>query len=433
MRCRTVVREIIDTARLAHALLSAWNHEQSDRRAEHLSDTGAMSSPHQPATEQRTYLSRFASRRPLYETSQQRSLEWLAAAHCAAEGARSDAERDAFAVRIKKVIDRCACGTAAIGSRGHVVPDVGRTNWDDAAIYDLHRHPRGMGTAARSRFFQEQVTAYFQQEYAEEAIAPSDLIHVTCTGYVAPSGAQRIVAERGWGASTRVTHAYHMGCYAAVPAVRLAMGNLRVPAPRDTQASQRVDIVHTELCSLHLDPSDHAIEQLVVQSLFADGLIRYSVDSREPQSGALEILALSERVIPDSADAMSWMLSDAGMAMTLARDVPERIGAALRGFVTDLYGQAELDAHVELPRSIFAVHPGGPRIIDGVRERLELSQAQVQVSRDVLFAFGNMSSATLPHIWMRLLESADVSVGTLILSLAFGPGLTMCGALFRKC
>jgi predicted naringenin-chalcone synthase len=81
---------------------------------------------------------------------------------------------------------------------------------------------------------------------------------------------------------------------------------------------------------------------------------------------------------------------------------------------------------------VFAVHPGGPRIIDRVRERLELTQAQVQASRDVLFAFGNMSSATLPHVWMQLANDPCVSSGTLIVSLAFGPGLTMCGAMFRK-
>ena len=129
---------------------------------------------------------------------------------------------------------------------------------------------------------------------------------------------------------------------------------------------------------------------------------------------------------------MSWVLSDAGMTMTLSRDVPERIGDALRVFVTDLYRDAGLDVHAELARSVFAVHPGGPRIVDGVRERLELTQAQVQASRDVLFAFGNMSSATLPHIWQQLSDDPRVARGTLIVSLAFGPGLTMCGALLRK-
>jgi predicted naringenin-chalcone synthase len=328
------------------------------------------------------------------------------------------------------MIDRCACGAASIGSRGFVVPDVGSTDWTDAAIYDLSRHPSGSGTAARTKFYQASVAAYFQQEYAVERVAPSDLIHVTCTGYVAPSGAQRVVAERGWGAETRVTHAYHMGCYASVPAVRLAIASLRNPAA-DAQNAPRVDIVHTELSSLHLDPSDHTIEQLVVQSLFADGLIRYSLDHRA-RPGGFEILAVAERVLPDSAESMSWLLSDTGMTLTLARDVPERIGSLLRDFVAQLYCSAELDARVEQPRSVFAVHPGGPRIIDSVRERLELTQAQVQASRDVLFAFGNMSSATLPHVWMQLGNDPRVSSGTLIVSLAFGPGLTMCGALFRK-
>ena len=43
-----------------------------------------------------------------------------------------------------------------------------------------------------------------------------------------------------------------------------------------------------------------------------------------------------------------------------------------------------------------------------------------------------MSSATLPHVWMRLLEDDAVASGTLVVSLAFGPGLTICGGIFRK-
>jgi predicted naringenin-chalcone synthase len=67
-----------------------------------------------------------------------------------------------------------------------------------------------------------------------------------------------------------------------------------------------------------------------------------------------------------------------------------------------------------------------------VREVLELTSAQVQASRDVLFEYGNMSSATLPHVWQRVLSDQGVRRYRLVLSLAFGPGLTVCGALFRK-
>jgi predicted naringenin-chalcone synthase len=128
---------------------------------------------------------------------------------------------------------------------------------------------------------------------------------------------------------------------------------------------------------------------------------------------------------------MTWILADHGMAMTLARDVPERLASVLRDFVHELYARAGRPRLAMLD-SIFAVHPGGPKIIDAVRDRLELDEAQVAHSRAVLRDHGNMSSATLPHVWMRLAEDRAITDGALIASIAFGPGLTLAGALFEK-
>jgi predicted naringenin-chalcone synthase len=281
--------------------------------------------------------------------------------------------------------------------------------------------PRGLGTAERTRLFGEIVDAYFERTYEVVDRAPDDLVHVTCTGNLSPSAAQKLVARRGWGSHTRITHAYQMGCYAALPAVRMAAGFAALGA-------RRVDIVHTELCSLHLDVRDHSIEQLVIQSLFADGLIRYSLSAEGP---GLELVAAYERVLADSAQAMSWIVGDSGMQMSLSRDVPGRITRVLREFVSELYRRANLGLDA-MKRSVFAVHPGGPKIIDGVRDVLELAEPQIEASRLVLRDHGNMSSATLPHIWMNIVDDPRVPAGTLVLSLAFGPGLTVCGALFEK-
>jgi predicted naringenin-chalcone synthase len=78
------------------------------------------------------------------------------------------------------------------------------------------------------------------------------------------------------------------------------------------------------------------------------------------------------------------------------------------------------------------VHPGGPRIIDGVRDALKLEESSVEISRRVLRDQGNMSSATLPHIWKEILQDESVPNGAWIPSIAFGPGLTLTGAVFRK-
>jgi predicted naringenin-chalcone synthase len=359
-------------------------------------------------------LTQFHAARPRHELTQQASLDWLTRAHAAS--GRDDVD-DALVARIARVIARCACAPDKIARRGVSIADPLNASWADNVLYDVPRDPHGKGTAERTRLFERIVDDYFTVAYAGDD-APDDLIHVTCTGYVSPSGAQKLVARRGW--PTRVTHAYHMGCYAAVPAIRMAAGF----------AASRVDIAHTELCSLHFDPTDHRIEQLVVQSLFADGLIRYSL-VRDADAAGLRVLALHEAIAPDSADAMGWLVGDHGMQMTLARDVPDRIAGVVRGFVVELFrrGGSELG---RMRDSQFAIHPGGPKIIDRVTAALELSDAQVATSRGVLLDHGNMSSATLPHVWMRLLADPGIAPGTLIPSLAFGPGLTIVGALLEK-
>jgi len=217
-----------------------------------------------------------------------------------------------------------------------------------------------------------------------------------------------------------------MGCYASIPALRIASGCLQTSYAEHP----RTDIVHTELCTLHLDLGDHSPEQVVVQSLFADGFIRYSLTG-DPVDASLEILATAEHIIPASEHAMRWVVSDWGMQMTLSREVPKLVNGALRAFVVQLLARAEVSLG-QLRDVQFAVHPGGPRIIDAVRDSLELDEEQVRVSRDVLRDYGNMSSATLPHVWQRMLESKEIASDTTIVSLAFGPGLTVCGAVFRK-
>jgi predicted naringenin-chalcone synthase len=369
-------------------------------------------------------LAAFVATPPRYSISQDRALAWLAQIHARAEvaarGRVVEPERDRIEGRIARALARVGCPPGQIAVRGQSVLD--RTAHDtDCPIYAVDDRPHGAGSAARTQLHAELTARYFADTYAHEHEVPDDLVHVTCTGYVSPSGAQQLVATRRW--PTRVTHAYHMGCYAAIPAVRMAAGYAAT-------GSRRIDIVHTEFCSLHLDPADHSLEQLVIQSLFGDGLIRYAAVAGSSQSG-LRVLATHERLLPDTTDAMTWRVGDHGMQMTLSREVPERIASGVRTFVLELLERAGVTIE-RLRGAVYAIHPGGPKIIDRVRDRLEVDESQVAASRAVLRDHGNMSSATLPHIWLRLVHDPAIAIGTLVPSLAFGPGLTMCGALLEK-
>jgi predicted naringenin-chalcone synthase len=373
---------------------------------------------------------------PSYHLPQEYAFYWLAAAHAQAEVkalGRMDLQSE-WLDRMGRLVRRYGCSPRRIGGRRSELSDFMHTRWEEMRIFNLASTPEGAGINARNQFYADTASRVVNQFYADEEDPPSDLLHVTCTGYASPSAIQRLIERKRWGIWTRATQIYHMGCYATLPALRVAAGLLFNPQNGGTP---RADILHTELCSLHLNPQDHSPEQLVVQSLFADGHIRYSMTMDEmtgSEAGrpAFQVLAMQEEVIPDSVEDMTWVLSEWGFRMTLSRDVPDKIAAALPGFLERLLVSAGENPQANRDRIIFAIHPGGPKIIDSVQKLFNLNDEQIASSRAVLFERGNMSSATLPHIWAKILADAGVRPGTHIVSLAFGPGLTVTGALFKK-
>jgi predicted naringenin-chalcone synthase len=377
-------------------------------------------------------------------------VNWLAAAHARAEATlragEPDFDPDAFRRQMERHLRRFAPSPETVGSRYSDLGEFLDENFTDKRLFPVDRLPQGAGTAVRMDAFAEMAERAVRSLYPgthggekNRENAPDELLHVTCTGYAAPSAVQTLVEERGWQDRTRVTHAYHMGCYAALPAVRIAAGYLASAGNIDPRGNTRCDLVHTEICSLHLNPARHDPEQLVVQSLFADGFIRYSLSHRLPDAGnapdetrgGFEVLALAERIVPDSLIDIGWAPGDFGMRMSLSRNVPDKVGPHLDGFVTALAREAGLTRE-DLKGATYAVHPGGPRIVDKVEEWLRLDPAQLKASRAILFERGNMSSATLPHIWERLLHDETLKAGTPVVSLAFGPGLTLYGSVMRR-
>jgi predicted naringenin-chalcone synthase len=80
-------------------------------------------------------------------------------------------------------------------------------------------------------------------------------------------------------------------------------------------------------------------------------------------------------------------------------------------------------AHHDLARGGiggWAIHPGGPRVIDAVLASLRLRPEAGHHSREVLRRHGNMSSATLLFIVRELM---DARIPRPWAGMAFGPGL----------
>jgi predicted naringenin-chalcone synthase len=367
------------------------------------------------------YLKNFHSIQPPYQQNQAESLTWLASIYKAAQQDQSNTEAE-----YNKLLQRVACSAAQIATRHFFIPDPELVDIDQHLVYPVKDSPRGITMLERQQFYHKAVKKIFDEIY-ELRKFPDDIIHVSCTGYISPSAAQMAALRAPH--NVTVTHSYHMGCYGAFPALRMASGFL---SNKDILGQKKsVDLVHTELCSLHMDPQDPSLEQMVIQSLFADGAIAYSMTSEKPTQG-YKLKSLYEELVPGTEDAMEWMVSDWGMKMTLSKDVPTMVGQKIFDF-TQRWLESRNESFEELlEKAIFAVHPGGPKIIDQVAKQLSLRDDQVSGSRALLKDRGNMSSATLPHLWERILLDDTVLSGTPILSFAFGPGLTICGSLMEK-
>lgn len=286
----------------------------------------------------------------------------------------------------------------------------------------------------RMQWFKEKMGCVFDEFYSKTTIAPENLVHVTCSGYASPSVAQEAVIKRNWQTS-QVTHSYQMGCYGAFPAIRTASSLVK-----SSMDKGRVDVVHTELLSSHLNLTELSPSNIMICSLFGDGFIGYSLqeeqsfmndDSIEEKKG-LRILASHEVIIPDSLEDMSWDIGEYSFLMTLSKRVPVFIRKNIKSFLTTLCSKADVNLEEEKANMYFAIHPGGPKIIDYVIDEIGVSKEQAHWSYEILRRQGNMSSATIPHIFNEIINDSKIKSGTKIVAMAFGPGLTATALLVEK-
>lgn len=337
--------------------------------------------------------------------------------------------------RTGKLLDR-VYALSAIDARYSVVGDFedDRGGDDaDALFVGADGEFRSPSTGERNARYAREVgplaVAAARSAFARtRALAASDVTHlvtVSCTGFATPGVDLHLVDELGLAPDVERTHVGFMGCFAAFPALRLA----RAFTALDPDAV--VLIVCVELCTLHLQPRSD-VDSVLSGAVFADGAAAAIVSARPPVGDVrpLRLDATSTAVARSGVDAMAWTIGDHGFDMTLTAYVPRVLEAETGAAIAPLLRRGGLDV-ADVPW--WAVHPGGRAIVDNVARALSLPDDAVAASRDVLRAFGNMSSATVLFVLEQLMDPArpGPAVGDAVAALAFGPGLTVDGALFQ--
>jgi alkylresorcinol/alkylpyrone synthase len=275
------------------------------------------------------------------------------------------------------------------------------------------------GTGARMERYLTEALPLGKQAVAgaldAAGLAPGDVglfAVATCTGYATPGLDIRLASDLGMPLGLQRLLVGHMGCYAALPGLGAVTDFV-------SARSRPAVLLCCELTSLHVQPAQRDLDQVVAHALFSDAAAAVVV---EPGAGRGRRMAgLVARTDSSTADHMTWDVTDLGFRMGLSPRVPDVLARHVGEVVAELLDGAGLRSE---DVAGWAVHPGGPRILDVVRDELGLAEMQLAASRRVLAEHGNCSSAT---VLLVLDELADVDGPVVVL--AFGPGLTLYAAL----
>jgi predicted naringenin-chalcone synthase len=239
----------------------------------------------------------------------------------------------------------------------------------------------------------------------------------SCTGYATPGLDILLARDLGMAPDTQRLFIGHMGCYAALPGLGVA---------RDfVLASGRPAVLLCcELTSLHVQPPSAQADQIVSHALFADAAAAVVIKPGPGEYAVREIVSVTDVA---TADHMTWEVTDLGFRMGLSSRVPDVLAAHVTTLVDGL-----LDRHGLTRADVdgWAVHPGGPRIMDVIARELALPLDALDESRAILAGHGNCSSPTVLMVLDAILQR-PVRPKRIVM-LAFGPGLTLYAALMTE-
>lgn len=251
------------------------------------------------------------------------------------------------------------------------------------------------------------------------------VITCSCTGMLLPSLSLLIARDLGLRSDVRRMPITEAGCSGGAYSLARAADFVRA------FPEAHVLVIAVELPSLTLQKKDRSASNLVASSLFGDGAAAALIEGKKvaPRANGtdLEIVDSHTQVLPDSLQDLGFDLRDGGLHIVLSRFVPDIVSRNAPDIIERFLGKSGLSQD---DLSFFVLHPGGRKVLDALSQALHLALECTEVSRAVLRAYGNQSSASVLFVLEETLaRNAPRGFGLLA---AFGPGITMELCLLRR-
>ncbi|MCO5561616.1 hypothetical protein L7F22_015237 [Adiantum nelumboides] len=276
------------------------------------------------------------------------------------------------------------------------------------------------------------------QEWGRPVSDITHLVVATLTGVAIPGADVALTKSLGLRPDVKRVMLYMLGCYAGITALRVAKDLA------ENNPGARILICCSELAApTFRAPNEKFPYDLVGTALFGDGASGVIVGA-QPQLPVerplYEIQWVGEVLAPESEKVIEGTLKIDGLQFYLDRTLPELVSQHVGKFCK---GALEMAPGRRGFNDVFwAVHSGGPAILNAVEQAMQLRPEKLAASRLILKHYGNISASTVLFVLDELRRSAAASPASLLhhgdspqwgLAIAFGPGVTIEGALLKSC
>ncbi len=239
------------------------------------------------------------------------------------------------------------------------------------------------------------------------------IITVSCTGIMIPSLDAYLINDLGLKQDVVRLPVTEMGCAAGVSGLIYAQNFLK------SNPNKRIALVAVESPTATFQLTDHSMANMVSAAIFGDGAACVLLSSEKDAKGP-KIIGEEMYHFKDATQMMGFDMTNHGLKMILDPAVPETIANHFPDIVHPFL-KRNGSAIEKVDHLIF--HPGGRKIVQTVEELFGKLGKNIDDTREVLRAYGNMSSATVLYVLERFLDK-DIKEGEQGLILSFGPGFS---------
>jgi predicted naringenin-chalcone synthase len=246
----------------------------------------------------------------------------------------------------------------------------------------------------------------------------SGLVVNTCTGYICPGISTYLIERLGLPGHVNAYDLVGSGCGGAIPNLKISGSQL---SGRDDDVVLSVSV---EICSATFQMGND-LSLVLSNALFSDGASA-AVIWKRPKG--LELISSASRYYPEQRELIRYVHKNGQLHNKLSTSLPGIVRSAVAEVVSDILKPKGLKIG---DIRHWALHTGGEKIINGIRDELGLPESLLRPTRGILSRYGNMSS---PTVWFVLREILDAGIDKddWCVMVAFGAGMSAHAHLLRQ-